>query len=307
MAQPIVFSGSPLDRAGNRRRDETWIAQQLEREESRFLPLWRLSVLVKNATPRALGWARNELREHVSKTGEIVLLGLKGDVAHFAVDVSGLEKPEAELGVVGVAKFEDVRAVAPQLPLEEAAITAQARACIDWHARHRFCSVCGHATTSGQGGLVRECDECNAEHFPRTDPVVIMLVVDGDRCLLGRQAAWPGSMYSALAGFVDQGETIEEAVRREVEEEAGLSVGGVRYLSSQPWPFPSSLMIGCLARAESVDVKVDPGELAEARWFEREEIRKVLAEPDASHDFGIPPPMAIAHHLIRGWADGESV
>jgi NAD+ diphosphatase len=304
VAKPLVFAGSPLDRAGLRRRDASWIAAQLEREESRFLPFWRLNVLVKTARPE-LAWATSEIRSaQESRTGA-VLLGVRGDVAHFAVDVSPLADPLAELGLAGAASFVEVRTAAATLSADDAAITAQGRQMLDWHARHRFCAVCGHATAVKEAGYLRECDECDAQHFPRTDPVVIMLVESGERCLLGRQAAWPAQMYSALAGFIEAGESIEEAVRREVAEEAGIAVGDVRYFASQPWPFPSSLMIGCIARAESEAVTVDKAELEDARWFPRAEILRSLAQPGAGGVF-VPPPLAIAHHLIKAWAEAGS-
>ncbi len=300
----MVFSGSTLDRAHSQRRSRDWLNEQLEAEKSFFLPFWRLKVLVKTGATRELGWGRSEMRENIVPGSEVVLLGLRGGVAHFALDVSDLEKPEAELGLTGVARFEDVRAMATVLSGEECAIVAQGRAQIDWHTRHRFCAVCGAKTTAGQGGLVRECDECDAEHFPRTDPVVIMVVSNGDSCLLGRQGGWPPGMYSALAGFVDQGETIEEAVRREVREETGIRAGRVRYYASQPWPFPSSLMIGCLVEAETSEITIDTAELQEARWFPRPEIIKSLEEPGAG-GLTVPGSMAIAHHLIRAWSEGE--
>jgi NAD+ diphosphatase len=232
-----------------------------------------------------------------------VLLGLREGIAHFAVDVSPLAEPEQTLGVAGVAKFQEPRAIAALLPVGEGGILAQARSLVDWHVRHRFCSTCGARTKSGEGGYQRACPDCSAQHFPRTDPVVIMLVARGDACLLGRQAAWPPRMFSALAGFVEPGETLEEAVRREVLEEAGIEVAGVRYHSSQPWPFPASLMIGCIAEAASEAIRIDPGELSEARWFSRDEIKQALAQPGTG-DLFVPPPMAIAHHLIRAFAEG---
>jgi NAD+ diphosphatase len=302
MTQPLVFSGSPLDRAFRQRRDRAWLDEQLESEDSRFLPFWRLNVLVKTSTPRGLGWGRSEMRENKARNSEIVLLGIGDGVAHFALDVSGLEKPESELGLTGLARFEEVRTVAAQLSPEECAIVAHGRALIDWHARHRFCAVCGSKTAATQGGLVRECDDCDAEHFPRTDPVVIMLVSAEDSCLLGRQTGWPEGMYSALAGFIDQGETIEEAVRREVSEESGVRVGPVRYFASQPWPFPSSLMIGCLAEAETREISVDKWELQDARWFTRAEVTKALREPEGG-GLHVPPAMSMAHQLIRAWAE----
>jgi len=304
VAKPLVFAGSPLDRAGLRRRDASWIAAQLAREDSRFLPFWRLNVLVKTAKPE-LAWATSDIRAASEPRTGPVLLGVRGDVAHFAVDVSALVDPVAELGLAGAASFVEVRAAAATLSADDAAIVAQGRQMLDWHARHRFCAVCGHATSVKEAGYLRECDECDAQHFPRTDPVVIMLVASGDRCLLGRQAAWPAQMYSALAGFIEAGESIEEAVRREVAEEAGIAVGDVRYFASQPWPFPSSLMIGCIAHAESEAVTVDKAELEDARWFTRAEILRSLAQPGAGGMF-VPPPLAIAHHLIRAWAEAES-
>jgi NAD+ diphosphatase len=153
-----------------------------------------------------------------------------------------------------------------------------------------------------EAGYLRECDECDAQHFPRTDPVVIMLVHDGERCLLGRQAGFPPKMWSALAGFVEAGETLEDAVRREVMEEAGITVGEVGYHASQPWPFPSSLMIGCMARALDDAITVDRTELEDARWFPRDQVLRALRDPASDVGFFVPPPMAIAHHLIRAWA-----
>ena len=182
---------------------------------------------------------------------------------------------------------------------------AQARAQLDWHNRHGFCSVCGHRTEMGRGGHVRKCPACNAEHFPRTDPVAIMLVHNGEMCLLGQSRGRLSRMrmYSALAGFMDQGESIEEAVAREVREEAGIEVKNVRYHSSQPWPFPSSLMIGCHAEAASTDINKDDEEMTDVRWFDRGEV--LLALEGRNRDLAVPQPMAIAHHLIKTWARGE--
>jgi len=301
VSSSITFAGSPLDRAGLRRRDGPWIAAQLESEQSRFLPFWRLNVLVKAEKPE-LAWATTAIRSVQDPRTGSVFLGMRDGVAHFALDISPLHDPVTELGLGGSASFVELRAAAATLSASDSAIAAQGRQMLDWHARHRFCAVCGRATSVKEAGYMRECDECDAQHFPRTDPVVIMLVESGDRCLLGRQAGWPAKMYSALAGFVEAGESLEEAVRREVQEEAGIRVGEVRYHASQPWPFPSSLMIGCLARAESEAVTVDKSELEDARWFARADILKSLAQPGAGGVF-VPPPVAIAHHLIRFWAE----
>ena len=200
-------------------------------------------------------------------------------------------------------RWGEARSIATELPVSEAGIVAQARSLLDWHARHGFCAACGGATEPGKGGSMRRCRACNTQHFPRTDPVVIMLVFHDDRALLGRRAGRAG-IFSTVAGFIEQGETIEDAVRREVEEEVGVKVDAVEYVSSQPWPFPSSLMIGCFAHAASTDYKVDEEEIAEARWFSRDELRAGL-EGQAT-DFGIPGAVAIAHHLIADWCERES-
>ena len=201
----------------------------------------------------------------------------------------------------------DLRTIAmeAELPSGEIGMLAQAKSLLLWHARHGFCSHCGSRTGPAQAGLRRDCPACGAQHFPRTDPVTIMLVSHGDRCLLGRQARFVAGSYSCLAGFVSPGETLEDAVRREVLEEAGIRVGRVRYLLSQPWPFPSSLMIGCLGEALDETVVIDREELEDARWFERAEAAAMLQR---RHPGGLitPPPMAIAHHLIRAWVDGET-
>jgi NAD+ diphosphatase len=302
---PITFSANPLDRASQHRREPAWISARLEDPDSRFLPLWKLLALVRQQSAPALAWARSEVRESMDPDVGPVLLGMRDGIAHFAVDVSPLAEPEAALGVAGVAKFQEPRAIAALLPAGEGGILAQARSLVDWHARHRFCSTCGERTRTAEGGYMRACPGCSAQHFPRTDPVVIMLVARGDHCLLGRQSAWPPRMFSALAGFVEPGETLEEAVRREVLEEAGIEVAAVRYHASQPWPFPASLMIGCIADAASEAIRIDPGELSEARWFSRAEVLKALAAPMGADDLFVPPPMAIAHHLIRAWAERD--
>jgi len=186
-------------------------------------------------------------------------------------------------------------------------ILAQSKAQVDWHRRHRFCGLCGGPTEQGRGGQVRKCTACNAEHFPRTDPVAIMVITDGERALLGqsRGRLARSGRYSALAGFIDQAECIEEAVRREIKEEAGIRVGEVRYHSSQPWPFPSSLMIGCHGKALSTDIAKDDEEMTDVQWFGRDEVLSSLAGENPN--LRLPDPVAIAHHLIRAWAEGRVV
>ncbi|MCB5174007.1 NAD(+) diphosphatase [Microvirga lenta] len=195
----------------------------------------------------------------------------------------------------------DLRSIAVRglVPAEELGLLAMAKSMLDWHNRHRFCANCGAPTQAAQAGFRRDCAACGAQHFPRTDPVVIMLVSRGDKCLLGRQARFPEKMYSCLAGFLEPGETIEAAVRRETFEEAGIRVGEVRYLASQPWPFPSSIMIGCVGEALTDEIDIDKDELEDARWFTKDDIRRML---DGTHeDFAAPSPIAIANHLIREW------
>lgn len=201
----------------------------------------------------------------------------------------------------------DLRSIAVQglVPADELGTLATAKSMLHWHANHRFCARCGAPTTPTSSGFRRDCANCGAQHFPRTDPVAIMLVARGDACLLGRQSRFVPGMYSCLAGFIEPGETIEDAVRRETLEESGIQVGAVRYLASQPWPFPSSLMIGCLAEALTEALDIDREELEDARWFKRDEVRLML---DRTHPDGLtsPPPMAIAHHLLRAFVDGEA-
>jgi len=223
--------------------------------------------------------------------------------ASVAIDATGSSvAPDVDTELI------DVRALAPAIAVGEAAILAEARSLLDWHARHRFCAQCGSPTKVTSAGWVRRCPDCRASHFPRTDPVVIMLAIHGDRGLLGRNRRRAGARFSCLAGFVEPGETLEEAVRREVREESGIRCGRVRYLAAQPWPFPSSLMMGFLAEALTEEITVDPEELAEARWFSRDEIREMVARAAAGSDdsaqASLPAPIAIAHHICRRWSSG---
>lgn len=304
MSVPIPFARSPLDRANNQRRSREWVEARRADPASRFLPFWRLQPLVKRGEERSLAWAKEEFFEDLDPAPEPVLLGMDGGVAHWAVDVSSVDEPDDVFGIADVASFEDLRATVAALPASEAAIAAQGRSLIDWHARHPYCAVCGGHTRAVQGGANRICFECQAEHFPRTDPVAIAVVVRGQQCLLGRSPGFPAEMFSALAGFVEPGETLEDAVRREVFEESGVRVGAVTYVASQPWPFPSSLMIGCIAHAESDAIEIDPAEIEEARWFSRDALRAALA--GRREGLMVPPPMAIAHHLIRAWVESDA-
>ena len=300
-----VFAGNPLNRGERERRDEGWIVDRTRDTSSRFLPMRDLNVLVSDESEASLAWISTDEIDGFDMDSRFIFLGLMDGAAHFAVDVSGLDGGLGQLDSEGDRRYEDVRTAAGYLSGSEAGIAAQARAQLDWNRRHGFCSVCGHKTEMGRGGQVRKCPECKAHHFPRTDPVVIMLVHDGDRCLLGQSRGRLSRMrtYSALAGFMDQAEAIEEAVRREVMEEAGIRVRNVRYHSSQPWPFPSSLMIGCHAEAASTEISMDNEEMTDVRWFQRDEVLAALE--GKSETLVIPGSIAIAHHLIKAWANGE--
>ena len=301
MNRPHTFAGNPLNRAEYERRDADWLAARERDTSSRFLPLRKLDVLLEGEDPARLAWVSGDAA--VGLDGPRFLLGLRDGVAHFAVDVS---EDNENLTERGERRFVDVRTAGTLVSAEDAGIAAQARAQVDWHARHGFCSVCGEPTEALRGGQQRTCASCGADHFPRTDPVIIVVVTDGDRCLLGQSHGRLSQMrmFSALAGFMDQGESIEEAVRREVLEEAGIHVGEVRYHSSQPWPFPSSLMIGCHADALTTDLRPDDVEMLSVQWFERATVRRALAGEDA--ELRVPASFAIAHHLIRAWTEGRA-
>ncbi len=308
-----TFAGNSLDRADVMRRDEEQIQAAANHHTSRYLAMCNLNVLVNPAPLETaatdpalqLHWLSQDQIAAANLSVSPVLLGVRQDAAHFAIDVSELEDPASVLGLADTCRFEDCRSAAMMLAADQSGIVAQSRSQIDWHRRHQFCSVCGNQTSSRKGGHVRRCPQCKSEHFPRTDPVAIMLIIDGDRCLLGQSAGRLArtGMYSALAGFIDQGESIEEAVRREVGEEAGVQVAEVRYHSSQPWPFPSSLMIGCHGRAASTEISMDTTEMADVRWFSRTDVDTALQGNNS--DLRVPGPIAIAHHLIVSWVAGD--
>jgi len=285
---PMTFAGNPLDRASERRTDSAWLAAQMP--GGLFLPLWQNKPLVVSGRAAFLPW-REAWRNNIS-----VFLGLDGTQAMFAVDIAGESAPDLE------GTFEEMRASAFVLPARDTAIAGQAKALIDWHRRHGFCANCGAGTEPCDGGYRRLCPACAAEHFPRTDPVVIMLPVLDDHCLVGRNARFANGLYSAFAGFVEPGESMEDAVRRELQEEAGIQIGAIRYHASQPWPFPSSLMLGCYADALSRDFRIDGNEIVDARWLSKNEVRKRLAK-EIEDEMTMPAPIAIAHHLVRGWAN----
>jgi len=301
MEEIYCFAGNPLDRVFQRRQDAAWIASLLADPETRLLPLVDLKPLGRDAT--ALDWQPvAPWRSLIESGAMLIFLGIGDGRAYFALDAS-----TAKDALDGASPI-DARTMAAAIPGEEAAILAEARSLLDWHSRHGFCAACGTPSAVASAGWTRRCPNCQAHHFPRVDPVVIMLTVDGERCLLGRGRRRPGNRFSCLAGFMEPGETLEEAVRREVQEEAGIKVGRVRYLASQPWPFPSSLMMGCLAEALSHDINIDPEEIGEARWFAREEVKAMVARSQGDDPAPalpqLPAPLAIGHQIARRWAFG---
>ena len=303
-----TFAGSPLNRMGNERRNEQWLKEELNGAATCFLPMWQLRALMMPGEDLRIGWCRKEdVQRFLNQGATTLLLGQVNGVSHFAIDVSaaGPRRENAPLQEYG--KWVDVRSAAASCSQDDAAILAQARSMLDWHARHGFCSVCGKPSEMGEAGYSRKCEdeECGSMHFPRTDPVTIMLVLDGENCLLGRQKIFAPNSYSALAGFMEPGETIEETVRREVFEEAGIKVGDVRYIFSQPWPFPSSLMMGCFANAETTEINVDTNELEEAHWFTRDEVHDRVNSWQDQSKLRMPAPLAIAHQLAAAWLRGD--
>jgi NAD+ diphosphatase len=304
-----TYAGNPLDRAGERRTDAAWIAARWDDPGSKVLALWNGQPLAeaKAGGGAGLRFIPGELAKALAGGEERRLfLGLRpqDDVAVFAVDLEGADDPTVgRLHPAGGA-FEGLRALAPRLGPGEAAIAAEAKAVFEWRRRHRFCSVCGRPSQVADAGWKRVCPACAAEHFPRTDPVVIMLATQAhggsQRCLLGRQAVWPEGMFSTLAGFMEPGESIEEACARELFEEAGLEALAVRYHSSQPWPYPSNLMIGLIAEVASGDGRPDQTELEAVRWFSKLDALALLR--GEIQGLFAPPPFAIAHQLIKAWA-----
>lgn len=304
MAHQNIFAGNPLDRAGDLRNDPEWLAEQAEKPYAQAMVLWEGRPLIEDSAegPRltwlSMAHARNLVRDRE------LFLGLWKDEPVFAIEFEGSIDP-AEGPVRGVGAFHEMRAAAAILPATEAAMAGGAKSLFDWRRKHGFCANCGTLTQTASGGWKRVCPACGTEHFPRVDPVTIMLPVykGGPEpiCLLGRQAAWPQGRMSALAGFLEPGESIEEACAREVKEEAGLTVIDTAYHSSQPWPFPSQLMIGLIAEVSDDQARPDQTELESVAWLTRTEVRAVLAGEHPT--IQAPPPFAIAHSLIKAWAD----
>ena len=295
-----TFAGNPLDRAAERRREPEWLAAQIEAGDASVLALWNGAPLAEEAADgvRLTRLAPALATELARGDERLLFLGLDDGRAVFALDLEGAADP-AEGVLAGRGRFQNLRELAALLPTQDCGMAATAKAVFEWRRRHRFCSACGQSTQVTEAGWKRFCLACKVEHFPRTDPVVIMLPVRGDQCLLGRQPSWPPGRFSALAGFMEPGESIEEACAREVQEEAGLTTLSVRYHSSQPWPFPTNLMIGLIAEVSPGEARPDEAELEAVVWLTRPEVQAAL---DDQGDILLPPPLAIARTLISHWA-----
>lgn len=338
MHAPNTFTGGRLDRAAEHRADPAWLAAQATHPAARAVLVDDDGVHVGREDPPRLARVRLEtVAGVVAPIGPAppaaappgpdgpatapLLLGLDAAGPVFAVDLGPPRAPNGRPPLVGAhgegparpgtgTRALGLRRAATSLPHADAALAAHAAALVNWHRRHPRCAVCGQATSVMGGGIARRCPRCGTEHHPRTDPVAIMVVIDGpERVLLGRQASWPAGRYSALAGFVEPGESLEEAVVREVREEAGVQVGDPAYVSSQPWPFPSSLMVGYTVPYRSGTPRRVDGELEDLRWFSRAEVRAAAdaagddweAPPAAGRALALPPPYAIARRLLEHW------
>ncbi|MEM7570706.1 MAG: NAD(+) diphosphatase [Pseudomonadota bacterium] len=301
----IPFNMSGLERCERERHDTLWLTEQRESPDARFIGLCNLQPAMLKHPALELGYLKyDEIPVALENDTTCLFLGLREGKPIFAVELVDQERDN--LLDVGYS-FMDVRSIAMQMDGPDLAILGHARSMMSWHLKNRYCGVCGTRTLIKRGGILRKCgnESCAVEYYPRNDPVVIMLAHSGDKCLLGRQHRFPPKMFSALAGFLEHGESLEEAVRRELHEESGISAGKVTYLASQAWPFEQSIMIACLAEALDETITLDEEELAEARWITRDEARRGLAlDPEA--DVHLPPRMAIAHHLVKAWVDGAT-
>lgn len=289
-----IFAGPYLDRAAHLRQDPAWFAAALADERSRAIPVWNSrSLIAEGDAPRAAYLMLSELPAESHGGMDLILLGQFGGTHYFTYEIESIEPPALLPGT----RFEDLRLVGSVLPIDEAGLLGYARAMISWRRRNRFCGTCGTATLPAKSGHVLVCTNpaCRHETFPRIDPAIIVLISDGQRALLGRQASWPVGRYSTIAGFVEPGESLEDAVAREVFEETGVVVDRIEYHSSQPWPFPASLMLGFTAHALTTEVHLRDQELEDARWFSRAEISSTGAL--------LPPRQSISFRLIEHWFD----
>jgi NAD+ diphosphatase len=308
----LTYTTLSLRRDNMSRRPPEWLAEKMATGVGVVPVLGSSNLIISGETPRAQIFEGNQALALLEASHQEILLGTDDHRPVFAVSVDEGQAAEAVAMTGGAAEFVDLRQVGPFLPPADAHILAHARGMVYWHSRHGFCGVCGSPTESKHSGHERKCvnPDCAISHFPRTDPAIIVLVyrtdVPGGACLLGRHARWPFGMYSTLAGFVEPGETLEQAVSREVFEEAGIETTNVNYLASQPWPFPSSLMLGFHAEATSFDINIDDEELSDCRWFTRDDLRGMKEWLDAKDDeFRLPRRDSISRWLIQQWFDAE--
>jgi NAD+ diphosphatase len=296
------YAANPVDRSTAKRSDESWIKKQIEDPETRFVPVWDSKQLfTEESAPRPVLLSFAEMGELLNNAESIIFLGRNEGSAYFAVDLPR-DNPAFAESLVTLGTFHDLKRFGASLEAPHAALLAYARALTHWHRRHRFCGDCGAPTESVDGGHRRICTNppCGQQHFPRTDPAVITLVRSGDRCLLGRQPVWPQGFYSVIAGFVEPGESLEDAVVREIREETGIRVNEVHYHSSQPWPYPGSIMLGFTAEALGESIRLMDHELQDARWFSRRDFQDGLA----AGTLRLPSGLSIAFRLIEDWYDG---
>lgn len=288
-----VFAGAFVDRSGHRRRDSQWLQEIFSTPEACFAPVWQGRCLVEGEPPR-ISFIGHRRADSLTSPDDVVFLGMFRGRPAFAFEIECDDAPFAQSG-----EFHDLRYLGSVLPAEEANLVAHAIALVNWHRMQKFCGHCGAPMRATSGGNTRTCSDsdCEREIFPRVDPAIIVLVSRGDQCLLGRQTGWPEGRYSTVAGFVEPGESLEDAVRREVLEETNVRVGEVSYHSSQPWPFPASLMLGFVATAESEQIELIDGELEDARWFTRKECRSGFPK--------LPFRLSIARRLVDDWLDRE--
>jgi NAD+ diphosphatase len=285
-----VFAGAYVDRHGHKRADPEWLRASVASDESWFVPVWGTQCLARGEPVRSVLLRREDVIQFIDDE-EIIFLGMYRNCPAFAIGIDKcVPEPFTDLG-----QFHDLRYLGSVLPEDEANLSAHARALVIWHRQQKYCGRCGTPTRADSGGNTRKCiaNECGTTIFPRVDPAIIVLVSKGDRCLLGRQKDWPEGRYSTVAGFVEPGESLEDAVAREVFEETNIKVGNIRYHSSQPWPFPSSLMLGFFAEALSEEIKLNDGELEDARWFSHKEMTSGFPK--------LPYRVSIARKLVDTW------
>lgn len=299
------FSTHFLDRVSVKRNDKIWINAQLKTESTRIIPIWDSKVFCMSSPDQGPVFLEpNDLEKYLNAPEFFILLGISDKKTYFAFDINSLEHASSLIDKKN-GEFLDLRHVTSLFSYQDNALLALARFMVLWHSKNLFCGKCGNPAGSAEAGNLRTCtnNKCEQNFFPSMDPAIIVLVSSGECCLLGRQKIWPKGMYSTIAGFVEPGECVEDAVIREVEEETGIKIKEIEYQSSQPWLFPGSLMLGFTAKAKSSEIRVAENELEDVRWFSREEIKNNVSEGLMK----LPSKISIAYNLIKGWYDKGNV